>query len=225
MSRPTEQNDLQNKYIENLFTTELLSQKQVREKSTDDSVIHMQVTSVEAGIVGFLLKMINAKKVVEVGSLYGYSASWILRSLPKDGELYCLEKSEKCSQQIKDNLTQLESELGFTNPRFKVLTGDAREQLSSLESHGKFDAVFIDADKGAYPQYLTWAEANVRKGGLIIGDNTFLFGEVYLSDSEATESKGRRQAMNDFNKRLSDKTKYNSILIPTHEGLTVGQLI
>ena len=225
MARDHQEVDLKLDYIGEIFTQELDTQKSIRTKSIGDDVIHMQVTSVEAGIVGFLLKTIGAKKVVEIGSLYGYSASWILRSLPEDGKLVCFERSEKCSAIINKNLEAIEKDHGRTNPRFRVLTGDALPLLKTIESEGPFDAVFIDADKGNYPNYLTWAEKNVRKGGLIIGDNTFLFGEVYLSDDKATESKSRRQAMNDFNKRLADKTKFNSIMLPTHEGLTIGQVL
>lgn len=76
--------------------------------------------------------------------------------------------------------------------------------------------------KLAYSKYLDWAEQHVRPGGLIVGDNTFLWGGVYDEPSEDIGQKSI-QAMKEFNQRLADPAKYNSTLIPTVEGLTVAQ--
>ena len=81
--------------------------------------------------------------------------------------------------------------------------------------------VFIDADKQNYPAYLDWADKHVRKGGLIVADNTFLFGHVYGEESTHVRE-GTKEAMLCFNERLADVSKYTSIILPTKEGLSIA---
>jgi len=85
-----------------------------------------------------------------------------------------------------------------------------------------YDLAFVDADKSGYPDYLSWCEKNVRRGGLIVGDNTFLWGALW-NQPEHDIGEVEVQAMSEFNRRLSDPTRYNSILIPSREGMTVAQ--
>ena len=100
--------------------------------------------------------------------------------------------------------------------------GDALDVLPQLSKEGPFDMVFIDADKLNYLRYLDWAEENVRKGGLIVGDNTFLFDAVWRDDPVDRVRQTARDAMRDFNRRLADPQKYCGILLPTQEGMTVA---
>jgi caffeoyl-CoA O-methyltransferase len=82
--------------------------------------------------------------------------------------------------------------------------------------------VFIDANKSAYLEYLDWAINNTTRGGLIVGDNTFLFGGVYGESRNERSSQNQIKVMKEFNRRLADQTIFESCLIPTSEGLTVG---
>lgn len=91
-----------------------------------------------------------------------------------------------------------------------------------IEKEGPFDMAFIDADKLNYLHYLDWAERNVRKGGLIIGDNTFLFDAVWKEGPVGRVRGTARHAMREFNKRLADPEKYLGILLPTEEGMTIA---
>ena len=81
------------------------------------------------------------------------------------------------------------------------MSGDARDLMADIEGRGPYDLAFVDADKSGYLDYLNWCEKNVRRGGLIVGDNTFLWGALWDQPQ--------------FNRRLSDPTRYNSILIPS----------
>ena len=103
------------------------------------------------------------------------------------------------------------------------MLGDARENLSTLTGKAPFDLIFIDADKGSYPKYLDWAEENIKKGGIIIGDNTFLFGHMYDDEARGIEvSKNQFDGMSSFNKRLGDKSKYYTCMLPTSEGMSLA---
>lgn len=178
----------------------------------------MQISPQEGKLLQMLLQMIGAHKVVEIGVLAGFSAIWMARALPEDGHLYAIEKNYKRIQPSLDNFHAC----GVAE-KITLREGAAGDILPALSSHAPFDAVFIDADKGNYPTYLDWAEQHVRSGGLIIGDNSLLFGAVYgEQDSGRNIAPQSIQAMQEFNRRLADPEHYVSMLLPTDEGLTVA---
>lgn len=205
------------KYIRNLFAPEDSVLKTAKQAGFDRGVGGMQVGAEEGKLLQTLVALSGAKKIVEIGTFMGYSTIWMARALPEDGYLYAIEKNADCARQASEHITASD-----VADRVSVKQGDALEILQTLESEGPFDMVFIDADKGGYVKYLDWAEQNIRKGGLIVGDNTFLFGDVYEDECPQGTPKGRWQTMREFNQRLADPTKYQSILIPTAEGMTVA---
>jgi len=109
----------------------------------------IQVGISEGKLLGMLLRMIRARKAVEFGTLAGYSALHIARSLPKDGQLWTLELSPDHARVARENL-----EAAGLADRVTVVVGPALELLPELAKHGPFDAVFLDADKGYPPQPL-----------------------------------------------------------------------
>ena len=94
--------------------------------------------------------------------------------------------------------------------------------LNTLQLPDEIDMVFIDADKGGYCEYLDWADKNVKSGGLIVADNTLLFNTVHLDQPRQDVSKRSWKIMREFNERLSNQKKYDSIIIPSTEGLSVA---
>jgi len=94
--------------------------------------------------------------------------------------------------------------------------------LSEIENQGPFDMVFIDANKNDYANYLTWAEKNIKKGGIITADNTLLFNTVWDKNSTERVSPAGLKSMQEFNLRLADSTKYTSLLLPTEEGFSIA---
>ena len=131
----------------------------------------IQLGASEAKAVALLLRLAGARKVVEVGTLAGYSALAMARALPPDGHLWSIEFDPKHARVARESLAAAGLEAKVT-----VLEGAGLDVLPTLEPFGPFDAVFIDADKRNYDGYGRWAAKNVRKGGLLIGDNAFLFG-------------------------------------------------
>ena len=207
-------------YIIENFAAEDEALKSINEALREDSKDGIQVSPVEGKILHFLARLISAKKIVEVGTLYGYSALWLSRALPEGGQLWCLEKSEENFAKAQQLLRPQIDKGGI-----EILLGEASENLKKISHHGPFDMVFIDANKSGYPDYLDWAEENLRPGGLIIGDNTFLWGDVYAEKEQRRNGENMVEAMRSFNHRLSQSKSYNSILLPTKEGLTVAQKI
>jgi len=190
-----------------------------RELSIANDIPQIALSPLEGKLLSLLLKWNGCKKIVEVGTLFGYSGSWIASILPADGLLYTFEFNEKNAA----TATQV-FESHPNASQINLIQGDALQNLAKIESEGPFDAIFIDAQKYDYPTYLDWAEKNVKKGGLIIGDNTYYFGKIHwdLSGIDPSEKPGL-SGMQAFNQRLADPEKYESILLPTGEGMTVAK--
>lgn len=208
----------QQKYIEANFGLNDPELKVIREELHKQNLDFMSISSSEARLLQFLIKTTGAQKIVEVGTLFGYSALAMTKALPEDGQLWTLEKNEKNYAIATEQFKKFPS----ASHKIKALQGDATSLLKEIQNQGPFDLIFIDADKAAYPKYLDWAEANIRKGGYIVGDNTFLWGGVWDEPFEQV-SPAQVAGMKEFNLRLSDLKKYNSTIIPTVEGMTVAQ--
>lgn len=189
----------------------------VREEMRKVGKEGMAISSVEAGILQFLIQTHRVKKIVEVGCFLGYSAIQMAKALPEDGKVYTLEYDEKFYKIAKENIKKA----GYEK-RIEIILGEAHDSLEKIQDQGPFDMVFIDADKGAYLDYLNWSEKYVKKGGLIIGDNTLLFGQVLSDEKPKGESEKRWNVMREFNQRLANSQKYTSTMLPTQEGMTLA---
>lgn len=195
-------------YIRKTFAPEDAALEKIRESATDAIAVNPE----EGKFLQVLIKLGNAQKIVEIGTLSGYSATWMSRALPAGGRIWTIEKDEKRASVAKANLP----------PAATLLTGPALDILPSIEKDGPFDMVFIDADKLNYERYLDWAEKNVRKGGIIVGDNTLLFDAAWKDEPVERVRDTARAAIRAFNTRLADPQKYLGVMLPTEEGLTVA---
>lgn len=147
-------------------------------------------------LLELLVRIHGAAKVLEIGTLGGYSTLWMARALPADGLLVTLEAQAHHADVARRNL-----ERGLAGradaPRVEVRTGPASETLPLLEAEsvGPFDFFFIDADKPSNPVYLDWALRLSRPGSVIVVDNVVRDGAV--ADPEATDPKvvGSREAL------------------------------
>jgi caffeoyl-CoA O-methyltransferase len=166
----------------------------------------IQVGPSEGKLLELLVRLVRAEKIVEVGTLVGYSAIHMARALPAPGHLWTIEFEAKHAEVARANVARA----GLAE-RVTVLVGSGKDVLPKLT--GPVDVVFIDADKVSYDFYGEWAVKNLRKGGLVIGDNAYLFGEL-LDDSD------RGRAMRAFHEHVAAHCE--SVCIPTPDGLVVG---
>ncbi len=173
-----------------------------------DGVPAIMVGPSEGRLLALLCKLAGARKAVEVGTLVGYSTIHIARALGDGGHLWSIEFDPAHAAIARDNLAAAD-----LSDRVTVVEGAGVDVLPTLEGHGPFDAVFIDADKLNYDRYGTWALANLRSGGIVLGDNAFLFGEL-LDDSD------RGRAMRGFHELVAKAC--DSVCIPTPDGLVLG---
>lgn len=190
-------------------------------KAIDDMLqnmnIHMHVGPDEGKLLQMLIKLHNVKTVVEVGTLAGYSAIWMARALPDDGHIYTINKDPAHIDMARHFFDQSEVKHKIT-----MLEGDAHDMLKALGRKGPFDMIFIDADKISYNDYLDWAEENIKKGGLIVADNTLLFDTIGLDAPPPGTAPTTWHNMRKFNERLADSSKYFSTMIATAEGMTLA---
>jgi predicted O-methyltransferase YrrM len=206
------------KYLNEVFGLDDAELNDVRAELHRHNVEFMSVSGAEARILQFLTRALGVMKIVEVGTLFGYSTLAFAKALPANGHIWTLEKNRENFAIAQKHFAKFEA-----GKKITALNGDAAEILSSIEKEGPFDMVFIDADKAGYLKYLDWAEINVRPGGYIVGDNTFLFGALWGQTRDRNINEKQIAAMKEFNRRLADTSRYNSTLIPTVEGLTVAQ--
>jgi caffeoyl-CoA O-methyltransferase len=173
-----------------------------------DDIPAIQVGPSDGRLLYLLLKLIDARKVVEVGTLVGYSAIVMARALPPSGRLWTIEYEPRHAEVASANVAAA----GLAD-RIRISVGAGREVLPTLEREGPFDSVFIDADKESYDYYGMWALENLRTGGLVLGDNAYLFGNL-MEDSE------RGRAMRAFHELVARAC--DSVCVPTPDGLVVG---
>ncbi|HET6329790.1 MAG TPA: O-methyltransferase [Holophagaceae bacterium] len=169
----------------------------------------IQVGIGEGKLLNLLLRMISAKKVVEFGTLAGYSAIRMVQALPEDGHLWSLEFDARHAVIARENI-----EAAGLGKKVTVIVGPAMDALPGLEAHGPFDAAFIDADKGNYDRYGAWAAKALRPGGLLLGDNAYYFGNLLEEDNRDAA------AMRRFHQQA--KEAFDTVCIPTPDGLLLG---
>jgi len=176
----------------------------------------MQVSAVEGRLLQWLARSINAENILEIGSFVGYSSLWLARALPTNGKLISLEYNPVHAQIAESFFTK-------TNLPIELRPGKALETLDKMaEEKPLFDLIFIDAAKMEYTEYLSKTAPLLRKGGLLIADNTLLFGALHDEPRIKTSAKAI-ETMRNFNHQLASSPDWDSMLIPTMEGLTVAR--
>lgn len=162
------------------------------------------------GRLMYLLAQISgAKRIFEMGSAIGYSTIWLARAAGAKAEIYYTDGDAKNARRAKEFFKQAKVER-----RIRMMTGDALELLGRVR--GKFDMIFIDVNKEQYPAALKKALPRIRRGGLLVTDNTLWSGRVTReADSEAT------RGVQEFNKAVYGTKELFPVLIPLRDGVTV----
>jgi predicted O-methyltransferase YrrM len=172
----------------------------------------IQVSAEEGRLLALLVSMIGARRVLELGTLFGYSAVWMARALAPGGHLDTVESSPVHAQAARRWF-----ERAGLGDRVTVHEGAALDVLPRLGSG--YDVAFFDAAKSEYCAYLDHALRLVRPGGLILADNVFWSGRVARgADGDDPDVRGIR----DFNARIAAEPRLSSTVIPVGDGLSVS---
>jgi caffeoyl-CoA O-methyltransferase len=204
--------DKSGEYIASLFSAEDELLASLREEAERSGLPSIAISADEGRLLQVLLTTIGARRVLEVGTLGGYSAICMARALPSNGRILSLEIDEKHAQFARRYI-----ERANLADRIEVQVGRALDILPALDGQ-RFDAMFLDADKEPLPTYFDWALRLVRPGGLIIGDNALWGGRVYDGD----ESDERTRGVREFNRRMATDPRVLGIIVPTHDGVAVA---
>jgi len=175
----------------------------------------IQISPVQGKFLQLLAAACQARKILEIGSLAGYSGIWLARSLPEDGRMITLEVNPHHAGVVRSSFARA----GVDN-RAEVRVGRALDLLPHLESEAPFDLVFIDADKPPYPRYLDWALRLTRPGSIIVADNCIRKGAaLHQSNDEATAG------LFEYNRRIASDPRLVSLALPMDEDFTDGYAI
>lgn len=215
-------NYIENLYQHNLSPEFILLAERARNESRKLNKEGISVSLNEAYLISELVRQSASKRFIELGSLTGYSALFILRALKYGGELFCFEKDENCADFIENLFSDISSVPELSSKKVFVRRGDARDSLDSWVVPKDVGGAFIDANKGAYLDYLNWLETHLSGSFLVIADNVFLGGGVH-GKAGTVYSKKQIQIMCEFNKKLMNVSEYDSFFVETAEGLLVAK--
>ncbi|MEM9739228.1 MAG: O-methyltransferase [Pseudomonadota bacterium] len=214
--RPTIFEDVDT-YIDTLFIPDDPVLDAALERARMAGLPDIHVSPGQGKFLYLLAKLVGAKRILEIGTLGGYSTLWLARAMGQSGELISLEIDPSHADVARETVNRA----GF-GAVCDIRTGAALDQLPDLE--GPFDVVFLDANKESYPAYLAHAVRMTRPGGLILADNVVRRGEV-LSRSMDPNVIGAAA----FNQALAGHPKLEAIVLQQvglkgHDGLALARV-
>jgi O-methyltransferase len=177
----------------------------------------MQVPPEEGELLAFLVRLIGATSVLEIGTFTGYSTLCLARALPPGGTVITCDITDKWPSIAAGYWRR-----AGVSDRIDVRVGDAADSLAALAAErgeGTFDLVFIDADKPSYPEYYERSLVLVRAGGLIVIDNALFFGQV--ADVAATDPS--TVAIRELNRLLRDDPRVDLTLLAIADGIILAR--
>jgi len=193
------------------------------QSTIDANLPKINVAPNQGKLLHILAQIQGASRILELGTLAGYSTIWLARALPSDGKLITLEANPKHAEVANENIDR-----AGLSEIVEIRVGAALDTLPQLVSEGQapFDLVFIDADKVNIPEYFQWALKLTRRGSVIIVDNVIRKGAIIDADSTDENIQGVRK----FNTLLAAEPRVKATTIQTvgskgYDGLTIALVI
>jgi predicted O-methyltransferase YrrM len=180
----------------------------------------INVSPTQGRMLHILARIQGAQRILEIGTLGGYSTIWLARALSSGGHLVTLEANPKHAEVARKNIARA----GLTDA-VELLLGRALDSLEEMVAEGvtPFDFIFIDADKPSYPDYLTWSLKLSRPGTMIVADNVVRDGKV----ADATNADPNVQGIRRFNEVLAAEKRLTATTVQTvgskgYDGFTLA---
>jgi predicted O-methyltransferase YrrM len=209
-------------YIDGLFAPEDEALTAAVEEARAEGLPQIQVSAGQGKLLYLLAKLVGARRILEIGTLGGYSAIWLARALPADGFMVTLELEPAHARVAAKSLHRA----GLLE-QVELIVGPALESLPTLADRGvdPFDLVFLDADKVNYPNYFKSIMRMVRPGSLILADNVIRAGTI-LHPRDNDPSAGAARA---FNAMIAADERLEAIVIQQvgikgHDGLAIARV-
>jgi predicted O-methyltransferase YrrM len=204
--------DRVDEYIASLFARDDDVLAALREAADREGLPPIAISAVTGRFLQILLSAIKAERVLEVGTLGGYSAIWMARALPSSGRFVTVEVDQRHAEFARRYFVR-----AGLHDRIDLRIGRALDVLPAFDGE-RFDAIFLDADKEPLPTYFEWALRLLRPGGLLIADNALWGGRVLDLEIEDEGTRGVRE----FNRRLSSDERVLGTIVPVGDGLAVA---
>ena len=206
-------------YIENNFNAENDFLHSLAENCyTDANIPQINITGYQANFLQFIINLVNAKNILEIGTLAGYSAIAMAQAGNNCEKIITIEKNidyyNYAKQKIKE--AKLCNIIEVINANAKQFLTDYNKKTDAL----LFDLVFIDADKSNYNNYLELITPLLRKGGVCIFDNAFAFG--FLLNSAPERNEGSVKSLMKFHQKLLERTDYKTTIVPVGDGMLLS---
>jgi predicted O-methyltransferase YrrM len=207
------------RYITDLFVPSDAVLEAALQASADAGMPAIAVSPNQGKLLMLMAQMIGARRILEIGTLGGYSTIWLARGLAEGGRLITLEADPKHAGVARSNIARA----GLADV-VEVRVGKAIDTLPLLE--GPFDLIFIDADKVSYPDYLDWALRLSREGSMMIADNVVRKGAVIDGESSDLNVQGVRR----FHEILAAEPRLSATAIQTvgskgYDGFTIARVL
>jgi predicted O-methyltransferase YrrM len=161
-----------------------------------------------------LARSVGAKRIMELGSGFGYSAYWHARAAGPGGEVHLTDGDPENATKADDFL-----ERAGLSDRVRIHVGDAVTEMERLD--GEFDVVFCDIDKDGYPAAWRAASERIRRGGLYVCDNVLWYGRVAAEDPDDRRPEYTKAVL-EHNRLIADDERYVSTIVPTRDGVMVA---
>lgn len=170
---------------------------------------------IQGRFLSMISKMRSPSTILEIGTYTGYGTLCLSEGLKEDGKIFTIDRNEEL---LKIQNKYFEE----SGKRDKIiqLTGNAKEILNDLNE--KYDLVFIDADKENYIEYFKQVSERLNKNGIIISDNVLWSGKVLDSSLEKDEE---TNALVNFNKILNEDKRFETVILPLRDGISISRLI
>lgn len=208
-------NEKLHSYIEGLITERGPLFTEMERFAKENKVPIMELAGIESMLQ--ILRIQQAKKVLEVGTAIGYSAMRMAEALP-GSVIVTLERDKERIQLAKEFIKQ--SDL---SAQIVLIEGDALEVEEFVKEHAPFDAIFIDAAKGQYRKFFEMYSKYLAKDGIIITDNVLFKGLVAESEIESKRIRNLVKKIDEFNHWLMSHPEYDSIILPVGDGVAISK--
>lgn len=199
-------------YAEQFTSAENEVLREMREKTFAERSDKSMLSGFYQGrLLAMLSKMLQPRRILEIGTYMGYSALCLAEGLAEGGKIITLDVDEETNRIAKSFWARSEF-----NDQIEALLGVASEIIPALEE--TFDLVFIDADKPNYANYFDLIFPKVRVGGLIVADNVLWSGEV-LNDKRHADA----AALHEYNRKIQSDERVANILLAVRDGLMIAR--
>jgi len=203
-------------YIRDVTLREPEPLRRLRESTEDHPDASLQIAPEQGQFLNFLVKLMGARRAIEVGVFMGYSSSWIALAMPPEGRLVACDVSEEYTAIARRTWREagIEDKIDLRiAPALETLDG-----LIAAGQSGTYDFAFLDADKRNYGNYYERALALVRTGGLIAADNTLRSGKP----ADASNTEPDTEAIRAFNRKLKTDGRIALTLATMGDGMTLA---